>query len=147
TRAPCLWTEGNLNNQFGLPLTLLRLAPEHRAAVVELGTNHPGEIAPLAAIAAPTVGVVTNVGTAHIEHLGSQEGIAREKGALFAALGPDAVAVANLDDPRVAAQLARTRARRLGYGRAPEADVRAERERPLSGGGVGFELVAPAGRA
>jgi UDP-N-acetylmuramoyl-tripeptide--D-alanyl-D-alanine ligase len=146
TRAPCLWTEGNLNNQYGLPLTLLRLAPEHRAAVVEIGTNHPGEIAPLAAIAAPTVGVITNVGTAHIEHLGSQDGIAQEKGALFAALGPDAVAVANLDDPRVAAQLARTRARRLGFGRSPEADVRAAHERALPDGGVAFELIAPAGR-
>lgn len=145
-RAPCLKTEGNLNNQFGLPLTLLRLAPEHHAAVVEIGMNHPGEIAPLAAVAAPTVGVVTNVGTAHIEHLGSQEGIACEKGALFAALGPDAVAVANADDPRVLAQLARTRARPLRFGRSRDADVRAEHERALEDGGVGFELVTPGGR-
>jgi len=147
TRAPCLRTEGNLNNQFGLPLTLLRLASEHRAAVVEIGTNHPGEIAPLAAIAAPTVGVITNVGTAHIEHLGSQDGIAREKGALFEALGAGAVAVANADDPRVVAQLARTRARPLRFGRCAAADVRAGRETPLADGGVAFELVAPAGRA
>lgn len=146
-RAPCLWTEGNLNNQFGVPLTLLRLAPEHRAAVVELGMNHVGEIAPLAAMAAPTVGIVTNVGTAHIEHMGSQEAIAREKGALFAALGPDGVAVANADDPLVVAQLARTRARPLRFGRSAAADVRAERETPLPNGGVEFELVAPAGRA
>jgi UDP-N-acetylmuramoyl-tripeptide--D-alanyl-D-alanine ligase len=147
SRAPCLKTEGNLNNQFGLPLTLLRLAPEHRAAVVEIGMNHPGEIAPLAAIAAPTVGVITNVGTAHIEHLGSQDGIAREKGALFEALGADAVAVANADDPRVLAQLARTRARPLRFGRAAGADVRAEAEAGLPGGGVSFELATPAGRA
>ncbi|HSJ96986.1 MAG TPA: Mur ligase family protein, partial [Myxococcota bacterium] len=121
-RAPCLKTEGNLNNQFGLPLSLLRLAPEHRAAVVEIGMNHPGEIAPLAAIAAPNVGVITNVGTAHIEHMGSQDGIAREKGALFEALAADAVAVANADDARVVAQLARTRARPLRFGRSAAAD-------------------------
>jgi UDP-N-acetylmuramoyl-tripeptide--D-alanyl-D-alanine ligase len=148
TRAPCLKTEGNLNNQFGLPLTLLRLASEHRAAVVEIGMNHAGEIAPLAAIAAPTVGVVTNVGTAHIENLGSQDAIAREKGALFEALGREAVAVANADDPRVLAQLPRTRAARvLRFGRAAAADVRAEAETAPAAGGVAFELVAPAGRA
>jgi UDP-N-acetylmuramoyl-tripeptide--D-alanyl-D-alanine ligase len=146
-RAPCLKTEGNLNNQFGLPLSLLRLAPEHRAAVVEIGMNHPGEIAPLAAIAAPSVGVITNVGTAHIEHMGSQDGIAREKGALFEALAADAVAVANADDARVVAQLARTRARPLRFGRSATADVRAEAEATLDDGGVGFALVAPGGRA
>ena len=145
--APCLKTEGNLNNQFGLPLTLLRLGPEHRAAVVEIGMNHPGEIAPLAAIAAPTVAVVTNVGTAHIENMGSREGIAREKGALFEALGPDGVAVANADDPLVLAQLGRTRARALRFGSAPGADLRAEGVTPLGAGGVAFELATPAGRA
>src|SRR5262249_41622204 len=86
---PRLRTPGNLNNQYGLPLTLLRRSPEDRFAVVEIGMNHRGEIAPLAAIACPTVAVVTNVGTAHIEHLGSREEIAREKGDLLAALGPD----------------------------------------------------------
>jgi UDP-N-acetylmuramoyl-tripeptide--D-alanyl-D-alanine ligase len=146
-RAPCLRTEGNLNNQYGLPLTLLSLEERHRAAVVEIGMNHAGEIAPLAALAAPTVGLVTNVGTAHIENLGSQDAIAAEKGALFEALGADGVAVANADDPRVMAQLGRTRARRLTYGRGRDADVRAEREAPASAAGVAFEIATPAGRA
>jgi len=146
-RAPCLKTEGNLNNQFGLPLTLLRLDTDHRAAVVEIGMNHAGEIAPLAAVAAPTIGVLTNVGTAHIEYLGSQDAIATEKGALFEALGPHAIAVANVDDARVVAQLARTRARRLGFGRSATADIRAEAETRLPDGGVAFELVTPSGRA
>lgn len=146
-RAPCLKTEGNLNNEFGLPLTLLRLDTDHRAAVVEIGMNHAGEIAPLAAVAAPTIGLITNIGTAHIEHLGSQDAIATEKGALFEALGPQAIAVANVDDARVVAQLARTRAQRLGFGRSPAADVRAEAETRLPDGGVAFELVTPSGHA
>ena len=144
--APCLKTEGNLNNQFGLPLTLLGLTREHRAAVVEIGMNHPGEIAPLAAIAAPTVAVITNVGTAHIENLGSREAIAREKGALFEALGPEGVAVANADDPLVLAQLARTRARPLRFGSA-DAELRAEAVASLGERGVGFQLVTPIGKA
>jgi len=144
--APCLKTEGNLNNQFGLPLTLLRLAPEHRAAVVEIGMNHPGEIAPLAAIAAPSVAVITNVGTAHIEHMGSREAIGREKGAIFEALPAEGVAVANADDALAMAQLARTRARSLRFGRGAAAEVRALDEQTLAEGGVTFELVTPAGR-
>ena len=146
-RAPCLKTEGNLNNEFGLPLTLLRLDSDHRAAVVEIGMNHAGEIAPLAAVAAPTIGMITNVGTAHIEYLGSQDAIATEKGALFEALGPHAIAVANVDDARVVAQLTRSRAQRLGFGRSAAADVRAEAETRLPDGGVAFELVTPSGRA
>ena len=145
--APCLKTEGNLNNQFGLPLTLLRLGAEHRAAVVEIGMNHAGEIAPLAAIAAPTVAVITNIGTAHIENLGSREAIAREKGALFEALPADGVAVANADDALVVAQLSRTRARALRFGSAPGAELRAEAVAPLGAGGVAFELATPTGRA
>ncbi len=146
-RAPCLKTEGNLNNQFGVPLTLLRLDSDHRAAVVEIGMNHAGEIAPLAAVAAPTIGLLTNVGTAHIEYLGSQDAIATEKGALFEALGPQAIAVANIDDARVVTQLTRTRAQQLGFGRGAKADVRAEAETPLPDGGVAFDLVTPSGRA
>jgi UDP-N-acetylmuramoyl-tripeptide--D-alanyl-D-alanine ligase len=146
-RAPCLKTEGNLNNQYGLPLTLLRRDESQRSAVVEIGMNHAGETAPLAAIARPTVGVITNIGTAHIENLGSQDAIAREKGALFEALGEDAVAIANFDDARVVAQLARTKARPFTFGREMGADVRAEHVIALGERGCAFEVVAPDGRA
>jgi UDP-N-acetylmuramoyl-tripeptide--D-alanyl-D-alanine ligase len=143
---PCLRTRGNLNNQWGLPLTLLERQAEHRFAVIEMGTNQPGEIAALAALARPTIALITNVGTAHVEFLGSQDGVAREKGALFEALGPDGVAVVNADDARVRAQAGRTRARRLLYGAAPDAEVRAESVRSLGARGFAFTLVAPAGR-
>ena len=145
-RAPCLKTEGNLNNQYGLPLTLLRRDESQRSAVIEIGMNHAGETAPLAAIARPTVGVITNIGTAHIENLGSQDAIAREKGALFEALGEDAVAVANFDDARVVAQLARTKARPFTFGREEGADVRAEHAIALGERGCAFELITPDGR-
>jgi UDP-N-acetylmuramoyl-tripeptide--D-alanyl-D-alanine ligase len=143
--APCLKNPGNLNNHWGLPLTLLQRAEGDRSVVVELGMNHRGEIAELAAIARPTVGVITNVGVAHIEHLGSQEEIALEKGDLVAGLPADATAVLNADDPRVAAQAQRTAARVLRFGRGPTADVRAEDVRPLAAGGFRFRLLAPAG--
>jgi UDP-N-acetylmuramoyl-tripeptide--D-alanyl-D-alanine ligase len=146
-RAPCLATEGNLNNHYGVPLTLLRLEPAHRAAVVEIGMNHAGEIAPLAAIARPSVALLTNVGTAHIENLGSQDAIAAEKGALFEALGESGVAVANADDARVVAQLARTKAQPLRFGLGAGADVRAESIRSLGASGCAFDLVTPHGRA
>ncbi len=97
-RGPLLATRGNLNNDIGVPLTLMRLADEQQAAVIEMGANHPGEIAYLAAIADPTVGVVTNAGRAHLEGFGGIEGVARAKGELFAGLGPDGVAVINADD-------------------------------------------------
>jgi UDP-N-acetylmuramoyl-tripeptide--D-alanyl-D-alanine ligase len=80
---PCLKNQGNLNNAYGLPLTLLQREADHRSLVVELGMNHRGEIAPLAKISQPSVGVITNVGTAHVEFLGSRDEIAREKGDLM----------------------------------------------------------------
>jgi len=141
---PCLKNAGNLNNEFGLPLTLLRRDACHGRVVVELGMNHRGEIARLAAIAGPTVGVITNVGTAHIEFLGSREEIAREKGDLVAALGPDAVAVLNADDAFVDAQARRTAARVVRFGLGPGADVRAEGLQ-VRNGGYAFELCAPEG--
>jgi UDP-N-acetylmuramoyl-tripeptide--D-alanyl-D-alanine ligase len=142
--APCLRTQGNLNNQYGLPLTLLRRGDEHAAVVVEIGTNHPGEIARLAEIARPTVGVLTNVGTAHIEFLGSREGIAREKGDLLAALPADGVAVLNADDPLVLSQAARTRARVVRFGTSRGADVRADQV-AWRDGGFELRLATPGG--
>ena len=84
-----LATKGNLNNHIGVPLTVLSMEARHRAAVVEMGMNHAGEIAPLCQIARPRVGIITNIGTAHIEFLGSRDGIAEEKGALARALPED----------------------------------------------------------
>jgi UDP-N-acetylmuramoyl-tripeptide--D-alanyl-D-alanine ligase len=144
---PCLKNEGNLNNQFGLPLTLLRREASHGRVVVEIGMNHRGEIAPLAAIAKPTVGVITNVGTAHIEHLGSREEIALEKGDLIAGLPAGATAVVNGDDALASAQAERTDARVVRFGMGPDADVRAEDVQVREGRGFAFDLCAPEGRA
>jgi UDP-N-acetylmuramoyl-tripeptide--D-alanyl-D-alanine ligase len=141
---PCLRTQGNLNNHYGLPLTLLRRAAEDRFAVVEIGMNHRGEIAPLAEIARPTVGVVTNVGTAHIEHLGSRDEIAREKGDLLAALDRDGTGVIPADDAFADALAARVRGRVRRFGRGPGADVRAEDVDALPQG-FRFTLRAPEG--
>jgi len=144
--APCLKNAGNLNNQYGLPLTLLRRGAEHASVVVELGMNHRGEIAALAAIALPTVAVITNAGSAHIENLGSRDEIAREKGDILTGLAAGGTAVLNADDPRVLAQAERTRERVLLFGSGPGADVRALDVRRV-GFGLSFELASPAGRA
>ena len=145
--APCLKTTGNLNNEFGLPLTLLRRETQHRRAVVEIGTNHPGEIATLSAIAAPTVAAITNVGVAHVEFLGSRDGIAREKGDIYASLDPEGVAVVNRDDERVCRQAEeKAPGRVVGFG-SKQAEVRAEAVRFDDEGGFAFRLVTPSGSA
>jgi UDP-N-acetylmuramoyl-tripeptide--D-alanyl-D-alanine ligase len=142
---PCLSTAGNLNNQYGLPLTLLRREEGHRTLVIELGTNYPGEIARLTEITRPTVGVLTNVGTAHIEFLGSREGIAREKGELLAGLDPDGTAILNGDDPLVLSQAARTTATVVRFGLGPGVDVRGE-DVAWREGSFAFSFSAPEGR-
>ncbi len=121
---PTLATQGNLNNHIGLPLTCLSVTAEHKIGVFEMGMNHFGEIAPLAAIAKPDVAIITNIGTAHIEFLGSREGIALEKGALLEALGPEGMAILNADDDFVAALKARHTGPTLTAGHAENADVR-----------------------
>ncbi len=93
-----LATRGNLNNDIGLPLTLLGLNAGHRAAVIEMGMNHPGEIAYLAPIGAPTVALITNAQRAHLEGMGDLDEVAREKGSIFTGLPGDGVAVINADD-------------------------------------------------
>lgn len=145
--APCLKNEGNLNNQFGLPLTLLQRSREHERLVVEIGMNHVGEIAPLAAIARPTIAVITNVGSAHLGHMGSREIIAEEKGALIAALAADATAILNADDPLVMSQAPRTRARIVTFGReAKDADFRAAEIQFEPTGQFRFQLITPQGQ-
>ena len=94
-----LATRGNLNNDIGMPLTLLGIRPGHRYAVVEMGMNHAGEIGYLSRIAAPDVALITNAGTAHIEYLGSEEAIARAKGEIFEGLTVEGTAVINADEP------------------------------------------------
>jgi UDP-N-acetylmuramoyl-tripeptide--D-alanyl-D-alanine ligase len=144
-RAPCHRTPGNLNNQYGLPLTLLGRDAADRALVVELGMNHRGEIAQLVEIAKPTVGVITNVGTAHIEFLGSREEIAREKGDIVAQLPAEGTAVLNADDPLVLAQRSRTRARVISFGISIDADVRGGDIEWIDDRGYRFEIETPMG--
>lgn len=97
-RGPTLATEGNLNNDIGVPLTLLRLGKDHAYAVIEMGANHPCEIAYLTGLAQPDVAIVNNAGPCHLEGFGDVAGVARGKGEIFQGLGPDGVAVVNRDD-------------------------------------------------
>ena len=122
---PVLKPAGSFNNQWGLPLTLLQLEPAHRAVTIEIGSNHPGEIAALSALARPTVAAVTVVAAAHTEFFGSLDAVATEKGALVAAVPPEGAVVLNADDPRVAGMASRSRARVLTVSARGPADVRA----------------------
>jgi UDP-N-acetylmuramoyl-tripeptide--D-alanyl-D-alanine ligase len=137
-------TRGNLNNDIGLPLTLMRLSSEHDAAVVELGANHAGEIALLAQIARPTVGVITNAGAAHLEGFGSIAGVAKAKGELLDHLPAAGAAVLNADDAFIDAWRERSTARRvLTFGRSQNADFTLAREPELDDAGAHFTLRMP----
>jgi UDP-N-acetylmuramoyl-tripeptide--D-alanyl-D-alanine ligase len=146
---PCLITRGNLNNHIGVPLTLLQLQPTHRFAVIEMGANHQGEIAHLASLAAPTIGIVTNAGAAHLEGFGSLQGVASGKGEMFRALPTDGVAVINADDAYANFwREARASDRVLTFGFEQVADFTAHRVQSssdASGFRIQFELVTPAG--
>jgi UDP-N-acetylmuramoyl-tripeptide--D-alanyl-D-alanine ligase len=147
-RYSTLRNEGNQNNEIGLPLTVLRLGPEHEAAVLEMGMYVGGEIADLARIGRPRIGVVTAVQPVHLSRIGSIEAIEKAKGELVEAL-PEAteggVAVLNADDERVKRMAARTRARTTTYGFAEDADVSAADIRSAGPDGMAFTLRTPAG--
>jgi UDP-N-acetylmuramoyl-tripeptide--D-alanyl-D-alanine ligase len=125
TRGAVLKPLSSFNNQWGLPLTLLELTDAHRAVVLELGANQPGEIEALARISRPTVGAVTMISRAHTEFFGSLDGVQAEKSALVAAIPPEGAVVLNADDPRVIAMRRVSRARVLTVSAEAEADVRA----------------------
>ncbi|MEJ2730840.1 MAG: UDP-N-acetylmuramoyl-tripeptide--D-alanyl-D-alanine ligase [Deltaproteobacteria bacterium] len=137
-----LSTIGNYNNQIGVPLTLLRLAPEHAWAVVELGTNSPGEIARLARVCSPDIGVITNIGPAHLEGLGSLDGIMREKRQLIDLLKTGGRAVLNADDRRVSRIADRTEKKVLLFGLSKSAAIRATKIQEKVGG-ISFSLDLP----
>lgn len=140
-RGAALKTHGNLNNEIGVPLTLFGLERTHVAAVVEMGMNHAGEISRLADIARPDAGLITIVQPAHLEGVGSIEGVANAKGELFKGLSANATAVVNLDDARVAAQAKGIAARTLTYGRAPEAQVRLVSVEPQGREGLSLRIA------
>lgn len=134
---------GNFNNLIGMPLTLLRLSSVHRVAVLEMGMNRPGEIARLTEIARPSVGLITTIGSAHLEGVGSLEGVARAKGELFSGLDADAVAVVNAADPRIVSLAAELTARKSFFGAG--AEIRAENVVFPAFGSSRFQLITPAG--
>jgi UDP-N-acetylmuramoyl-tripeptide--D-alanyl-D-alanine ligase len=135
-----LKSPGNMNNEIGLPLTILRLGPGYERAVLEMGFYVPGEIAFLCDIALPVIGVVTNIGTVHAERAGSQEDIFRGKSELVQALPADGVAVLNLDDPWVRKMAELTQASVFFYGLDPAADLWADEVEGLGLGGIRFRL-------
>jgi UDP-N-acetylmuramoyl-tripeptide--D-alanyl-D-alanine ligase len=124
-RGECLATRGNLNNHIGVPLTLLRLTGTEQAAVIEIGANHPGEVAALVEVARPTVGLITNAGAEHLEGFGDLDGVARAEGEMVAGLAPQGVAVINADDPYATLWRGMTRASVRTFGLDHSADFHA----------------------
>ncbi|HEY3447320.1 MAG TPA: UDP-N-acetylmuramoyl-tripeptide--D-alanyl-D-alanine ligase [Myxococcales bacterium] len=124
TRGPALKTEGNLNNEVGVPLTLLQLDRSHTGAIIEMGMNHPGELSRLTAFTEPLVAEITIAAPAHLEFLGSVENVAKAKGEIYGGLGKDGLAIANGDDALVRAQAKACGRKVLLYGKCDDADVR-----------------------
>ncbi len=141
-----LRSEGNRNNEIGLPLTLLDLGPEHDAVVLEMGMYVGGEIADLAAMAEPRIGVVTAVQPVHLSRIGTIEAVERAKGELVEALPADGTAILNADDPRVVRMGARSVARTLTYGFDDGADVAAADVASAGSAGMRFTLRTSGGR-
>lgn len=140
-----LKNKGNLNNHIGLPLSLLRLNEKHQAAVLEMGVSAKGEMTRLCNLARPTIGLITNVGPAHLEGLGTLEGVAEEKGVLYRSVAKEGMAVINLDDSFLGKWAVQEKwemkaQNRWTFGFAPGADVRAEHVES-TGTGMTFTLL------
>ena len=135
-KGPVCATTGNFNNEVGLPLSILELSPDTRFAVFEMGASRRGDIRALASVARPTVGVVTNVGPAHLDFFGDLETVFRTKSEMIEALPPDGRAVLPCDDPWLSKLLPRLGERAVTFGRSPGADVRVPDEAPVLRGAV-----------
>lgn len=144
-KAPTVFTPGSLNNEIGLPLTALSATEETRFLVLEMGARGIGHIRYLAGLTPPKIGLVLNVGTAHIGEFGGREQIAQAKGELVEALPEEGAAILNADDPLVRAMASRTKARVILFGESGEADVRAENVRLTESGQPAFRLHTPSG--
>jgi UDP-N-acetylmuramoyl-tripeptide--D-alanyl-D-alanine ligase len=140
SRYAVLKTEGNYNNLIGVPWTLFRITRKHELAVLEMGMNSPGEIDRLAQIARPQIGVLTSIGRAHLEGLGSITAVARAKAELLKYLPSDGLAVINADDPRVLSMAKQSKARVLTYGFGSDAIIRGRRFKSLGFKGSSFEV-------
>jgi UDP-N-acetylmuramoyl-tripeptide--D-alanyl-D-alanine ligase len=132
-------TIGNLNTETGVPLTILSLQPHHTALVLEMGMQQPGDIARLVALAQPSIGVITNIGTVHMEFFKSREDLARSKGEMVAGLPERGTAILNAEDQFFPMLVAMTSARVTSFGLAT-GDFRAEGYRALEGGGSKFSV-------
>ena len=139
-RFPTLWTPGNYNNEIGLPLSLLKLRPEHRYAVLEMGFYVEGEISRLCQIAHPHMGVITNIGPIHLERAGSMEAIFRGKSELIKALPPQGQAILNWDDPWVRKMAEFSPAPVFKYGLSEEADIWADQIESYGLAGIHFRF-------
>ena len=141
-KMPALWNEASFNNNIGVPLTLLRLETSHRAAVIEAGTNHPGELAPLVEMIGPKYGVLTSIGREHLEFFGDLAGVAREEGRLAELLPADGKLFVNGDSEWTDAIVKRTRAAVVRVGLDGKNDWRAKGIR-LDKNGTTFRVEAP----
>ncbi|MFB7995554.1 UDP-N-acetylmuramoyl-tripeptide--D-alanyl-D-alanine ligase [Streptomyces sp. NPDC056002] len=144
-KAPTVFTPGSFNNEIGLPLTALSATDDTRYLVLEMGARGKGHIRYLTGLTPPRIGVVLNVGTAHIGEFGGREQIAEAKGELVESLPADGTAILNADDPLVRAMASRTKARVLLFGEGPDAEVRAENVRLTENGQPSFSLRTPSG--
>ncbi|MFD5626302.1 MULTISPECIES: UDP-N-acetylmuramoyl-tripeptide--D-alanyl-D-alanine ligase [unclassified Streptomyces] len=144
-KAPTVFTPGSFNNEIGLPLTALSATEDTRFLVLEMGARGIGHIRYLTELTPPRIGLVLNVGTAHIGEFGGREQIAQAKGELVENLPEDGAAILNADDPLVRAMASRTKARVILFGESDEADVRAENVRLTESGQPAFSLRTPSG--
>ncbi|MET7485768.1 UDP-N-acetylmuramoyl-tripeptide--D-alanyl-D-alanine ligase [Streptomyces sp. NPDC005538] len=144
-KAPTVFTPGSFNNEIGLPLTALSATDETRFLVLEMGARGIGHIRYLTDLTPPQIGLVLNVGTAHIGEFGGREQIAQAKGELVEALPENGAAILNADDPLVRAMAFRTKAKVILFGESGEADVRAENVRLTDSGQPAFSLRTPSG--